>query len=235
MSELFYKIPQDLAARKDLTGNDKVLYAVIINRIGNNGKCWPGVRTLTKDCGLSIDTVGNSIHRLEAAGLLVVQRRGSGRVNYYQPPGESAPKTSTVEKTKRTENQDTSALKISTEAHRKSGHNKKDQVKRTTPGGGGFEKFWEAYPRKESKDDAEKAFRKLNPTPELFSLLIASLARQKQSDQWRRDGGRFIPHPAKWLEKRRWKDNLSDPQARTEPDAAEETAATLERYQQTAR
>ena len=40
----FYKLPADVAAREDLSGNDKVLYAVLADKMGGNGRAWPGFR-----------------------------------------------------------------------------------------------------------------------------------------------------------------------------------------------
>lgn len=72
-----------------------------------------------------------------------------------------------------------------------------------------FAKFWTAYPRKTAKANAEKAFAKISPSAELFAAMIAAINRQKLSDQWHRDGGAFIPHPATWLNGRRWEDEVS--------------------------
>lgn len=69
-----------------------------------------------------------------------------------------------------------------------------------------FERFWSQYPRKEKKKNAVEAWARLKLTDEDFSLVMASLARQKMSDQWTRDGGKFIPHPTTWLNGRRWED-----------------------------
>lgn len=69
-----------------------------------------------------------------------------------------------------------------------------------------FEKFWHAYPRKVAKANAQKAFEKLNPGPELLNVMLEMLEQQKRWDAWRQDGGRFIPHPATWLNGRRWED-----------------------------
>lgn len=69
-----------------------------------------------------------------------------------------------------------------------------------------FERFWSAYPRHVGKRSAEKAFAKLRPDEALLDVMLAALARQRQSDQWRRDGGQFIPHAATWLNGRRWED-----------------------------
>lgn len=67
-------------------------------------------------------------------------------------------------------------------------------------------RFWPAYPRKVGKANAEKAWRKIDPDPETVKDIIAAIAVQRESDQWCRDGGQFIPHPATWLNGRRWED-----------------------------
>ncbi len=85
----FYKLLASIASRKDITGNAKVLLSVIANRIGRNGDCWPGVRTLAKDTGLSVDTVISCVRKLEKARLLIVTSNGKGRSNFYSIPPEA--------------------------------------------------------------------------------------------------------------------------------------------------
>ncbi len=70
----------------------------------------------------------------------------------------------------------------------------------------GFAEFWEQYPKKVAKPAAEKAWRKIKPSNRLLADLMAGLARQKASADWQKDGGQFIPHPATWLNARRWED-----------------------------
>jgi uncharacterized protein YdaU (DUF1376 family) len=70
----------------------------------------------------------------------------------------------------------------------------------------GFDRFWHAYPKKEAKKDATKAFAKLRPDEELLSLMLAAITKQACSEQWRKDGGQFIPMPSSWLNGRRWED-----------------------------
>ncbi|MBU9661855.1 replication protein [Burkholderia multivorans] len=67
-----------------------------------------------------------------------------------------------------------------------------------------FEMFWAAYPKKRSKDKAEKAFAKRNPDEQLFSDLMAGLERAKTSEQWQNP--QFIPHAATWLNAGGWMD-----------------------------
>jgi len=71
-----------------------------------------------------------------------------------------------------------------------------------------FAAFWAAYPRKTDKQDALKAFLKLNPDAALLAVLLAAIEKQKTSPQWTKDGGQFIPHAATWLNGRRWEDQM---------------------------
>jgi hypothetical protein len=76
-----------------------------------------------------------------------------------------------------------------------------------------FQKFWSAYPRKVGKDAAAKAFEKRKVDYVLLGAIMAALEEQKQSQQWQRDGGQYIPHPATWLNQGRWQDVVeSEPQ-----------------------
>lgn len=71
-----------------------------------------------------------------------------------------------------------------------------------------FEAFWQAYPRKIGKDAAYKVWKRKRhelPPPE---ELAAILARQCHCEQWQRDGGQYIPHPATWLNQGRWQDEI---------------------------
>lgn len=68
-----------------------------------------------------------------------------------------------------------------------------------------FERFWSAYPRKVGKKDAQKAFQNAHNCPKIDDLLVA-LVRQGGTQQWIKEGGRFIPHPATWLRQGRWDD-----------------------------
>lgn len=78
----------------------------------------------------------------------------------------------------------------------------------------GFAAFWAAYPKKAGKADALKAWNKLAPDVVLQEQMGKALEVQKQSQQWRKDGGQYIPMPATWLNGRRWEDEA--PQAQSQ-------------------
>ena len=70
-----------------------------------------------------------------------------------------------------------------------------------------FDSFWAEYPRKTAKGDAEKVWMRLKPSEELFNTILSALRAIKTTDQWKREGGRFVPLPATWLNQRRWEDD----------------------------
>ena len=77
-----------------------------------------------------------------------------------------------------------------------------------------FNQFWTAYPKHIAKQSAVKAFEKLKPDEKLLEAMLKAIEMQRESKQWEKDGGAFIPYPATWLNQRRWEDEL--PQVETD-------------------
>lgn len=69
-----------------------------------------------------------------------------------------------------------------------------------------FDVFYAEYPRKVGKANAAKAWNKIKPDEVAQQRILAAITVQRASDQWSKDGGKFIPHPASWLNGRRWED-----------------------------
>ncbi len=80
---------------------------------------------------------------------------------------------------------------------------KRGQVSEFPPG---FDAFWTAYPRKQNKPAAAKAFARLRADDALLSRMLEAVAQQSTTEQWMKDGGQFIPMAATWLNGRRWED-----------------------------
>jgi len=68
---------------------------------------------------------------------------------------------------------------------------------------GDFDVFWTQYPNKTAKQAAVKAWGKLKPNESLFNTIIDALEKQKPHFKVG-----FIPHPATWLNGRRWEDAI---------------------------
>jgi hypothetical protein len=73
-----------------------------------------------------------------------------------------------------------------------------------TPNADWFDTFWKAYPKKQAKVAAWKAWSKIGSGE--ISGILAGIEAAKQTDQWKRG---FIPNPATFLNGRRWEDELS--------------------------
>lgn len=69
-----------------------------------------------------------------------------------------------------------------------------------------FERFWTAYPRKVAKPAAVKSWMRLKPESETLNAILSAVATAKLSDDWRKEDGKYIPHPTTWLNQRRWED-----------------------------
>ncbi|MHB1151868.1 MAG: replication protein [Eubacteriales bacterium] len=71
-----------------------------------------------------------------------------------------------------------------------------------------FNRFWDVYPKRQAKQDALKAFRKLNPNDELLKVITEAVKRLTNMENWQRDKGLYIPLPATYLNGRRWEDEM---------------------------
>lgn len=80
-----------------------------------------------------------------------------------------------------------------------------------TGGVNGFQEFWLAYPRKIGKGAARRSWKRIRPSAELQQQILNSLSQHTYSHDWTREYGRYIPHPATFLNQERWDDELVDP------------------------
>ena len=83
--------------------------------------------------------------------------------------------------------------------------NRKENPLRTKVLDDGFDEFWNFYPKKVGKEAARKSWSKLKLN---VDHVLSTLSWQKESDQWRRNDGQYIPNPATYLNQGRY----SDPQ-----------------------
>lgn len=71
-----------------------------------------------------------------------------------------------------------------------------------------FDEFYEHYPKKKNRAAAERSWARLKPSYELLEKMLVVLESQKESKDWKKDNGQFIPYPATWLNGRRWEDDV---------------------------
>ena len=71
-----------------------------------------------------------------------------------------------------------------------------------------FDKFWKAYPKKRNKGNAEKWFKKNRPSSEIVDEMIRQVERFKDTNDWKKNDGQFIPYPTTWLNAKMWEDEF---------------------------
>lgn len=158
-------------------------------------------RTWLTVCGVTKSEVESSDHLIvpDGQGNLAVMFYPSVRQAEIQAKRESGRKGGTNKAINSAASSATNT--VATELEKEEEGNRKGNGKKPPVRRSDFDKFWEAYPRKEDKQKAKESFQKT--TVDLDTILSA-IAWQKQSIQWQKDNGQFIPLPTTWLNKRRW-------------------------------
>jgi DNA-binding MarR family transcriptional regulator len=82
---------------------------------------------------------------------------------------------------------------------------------------GAFDRFWDAYPKKQKRLDAQRAWKKLNPDTELTERIIKDVQIRSQRFDWQKENGKYVPMPTTYLNGQRWTDELPEPK-RGDPD-----------------
>ena len=70
-----------------------------------------------------------------------------------------------------------------------------------------FERAWREYPRKDGKRNALQAWEKAKARGMPVDLLPDHIESRRYENDWLKDGGRFVPHMATWLNRDGWLDD----------------------------
>ena len=82
-----------------------------------------------------------------------------------------------------------------------------------------FELFWNVYPNKKGKKKALEAYTKLYKSHSLPDDLFDIVDQWSITDNWKNEGGKYIPFPATWLNGERWNDELPSSKSRLDKPA----------------
>lgn len=211
----------------------KAVLISLADNANDQGVCWPSIPTIARRVCASERAVQNAIKWLESAGVVKANRSNGRHTSYmltpaaYAPPQEMHPRSICTGETGAPANKmrHTPAANAGVppqHMHQPPQHMPSNHHKPSTEPSGNrqrapaknekaksadlFRRFWEAYPRKVAKADAEKAFAKLVADEAMLAILLAAIAKQSAWPEWREEAGKFIPHPATWLNGKRWTD-----------------------------
>lgn len=205
-------------AMKTKVGNPlrKLVLIKLADNANDLGEAWPSYQHIADQCEIDRSTVRRHIKALEAQGLLRIEHRDGPKGNssnlYLLTLSGVGPKSPPPVGTESTGGGTPPTGGVGTESTRTS--HSFEPVIEPKPMGEfdpleGFALFWKLYPRKVQKAKAQAAWEKLDVTPEMLSVITASLARQVSSIDWLKSNGQFIPHPTTWLHGKRWEDELT--------------------------
>ena len=78
-----------------------------------------------------------------------------------------------------------------------------------------FEDFWDRYPVKVGREETYALWQALKLGEREYRQIMASISAWEKTPRWQNEGGRYIPHPAKFLSAGYWK-NVPQPPAQKE-------------------
>lgn len=216
------KIMARLWGLEGLTANEWKVLMAFADHSDDDGVCWPGLRGLAEKCAISRRSVQRHLASLVEKKLIEAVPRyredGSQASSIYRlfpnpappsaetdtPPGQGC--HGGVDSAVQGGATVVSPLEPSGEP---SG---KDPVPPRTPHPEDpiFKTFYDAYPKKKNRPAALRAWNKASKEDSLPTLidLLAILEKHKAQASWGEDNGKFIPHPATWLNGRQWEDEV---------------------------
>lgn len=217
------------------------VYGHIARRANRDREAFPGIDSMSRICRMAKGTVVAAIRELEARKMLVVERY-PGKTTHYRltnhedwAPCQNVERfdTMSIEVTHPCQNGERTMSKCGTKGIPSKDIQEGNPILRDLPGQTflfgeeeprfeksksgdiqlAFETFWRAYPKRKGKDAALTSFKRKKCALKI-EVILKALELQKQSEQWEKQGGQFIPYPATWLNQGRWEDELEVPSER---------------------
>ena len=213
-NERYYQVPVAFFTNpyyKDLSNDSKMAYAILKNRLilsiknnwlDNDGAVYIFYTwdKLSEVMNISRRKIADTINQLKEHNLIDVVRQGRGLpAKVYVKklkPNTNASRNDFIESEQNT----TEKIKEEKQVKEKPKTENKQQEY--------FSIFWASYPKKVGKGAAEKSWKKIRPTKDLLEKMLNAIETAKQSMQWNKDNGQYIPNPATWLNQKRWEDEI---------------------------
>lgn len=221
-------IPANVRYDKDLSANAKLLYGEITALCNKEGYCWATNNYFAKLYNVSARSIQTWLKQLINKGYIksksVINKNVESERRYLyicdNNFADTTKKTSYPHEEIFTPSHEENFAHNNTSMNNTNnnisssndkGTKEAKKVKKdSTQDEELFNKFWAEYPKKRDKQSSKKAFTKLNVDVKLFNQMMASLSQAKQSYDWQKNNGQYIPYPSTWLNGRRWEDELSN-------------------------
>lgn len=205
-------IPAALWLDTSLPINEKVMLVELNSLQDPERGCYASNAHFAKFFGLSNSRISELINSLARKGFVTVEliRKGKQvverRVRVVELFGKSnTPSEKALTPLRKTEEPPSE----NTKGSNTSINNTKSSKPMAEKSAEAFARFWSVYPNKKAKGVAEKAWAKIKPDHALAELIVTAVMAHRLSEDWKKDGGQFIPHPATWLNGKRWEDEVT--------------------------
>lgn len=192
------------------SGTHRLMLLAIADYSQDDGTAWPSVPTLARKCLMGERNARYILSDLVASGALTVQTgKGPKGSNVYKIKLDSLGVQQSAGVQSFAGVQQGSPTPCNTVPLPPATQCSQTIIEPSNNRQCGFDEFWSAYPKKLSKGYAQKAWNRIKPNAVLRATMLQAIEAQKNSDGWTKDNGKFIPHPATWLNGRRWEDETS--------------------------
>ena len=195
-----------LIPMESLSDRDFRVLAALISFFDIYGETFISNEKLADICGKSLSAIKRSLHDLNKNGFIRTRVERKGKLITRRYISETA-LLEKLRKESKSPKMDEGKSKNAIEVKPKNGLENKSSINKTKEYSSAFNEFWVAYPRKINKKKAWASFQKIEP--KLYSTIMHAISQQIKTDQWTKDGGKFIPHPTTWLNGERWDDEVT--------------------------
>lgn len=181
-----------------------VLLTLSLHMNERGGSCFPSYDTLAAETGLNRATVIRQLKAAEDAGWLIVERskgRASNRYEAATPNSRTAQPSPSATVAHDAPQQSFSVHPTVAQGDPSTSMSTSRSTS-LTRGGDRFAEFWAAYPRREAKAAALKAWARAIKSTDPETIIAG--ARRYAADPNREK--RFTAHAATWLNAGRWDD-----------------------------
>lgn len=213
-----------------MSPSQKAVLIALADQANDDGVCWPSVGTISERTCLSERAVQDALKWLQRAGVVFREYRQNTSTCYTITPSRFDPAKAPAA-SKRTTSRGANAAPPANAAPVQMPHptpanaappganaaplgvqmphpNRQLNHQRTVnePSDELFDAFWSAWPRREAKADAKKAWKQIKPSQEVLAAILADVRMRLAEKIW--DNPKFIPLPATYLRGKRWEDEL---------------------------
>lgn len=214
-------IPATVRYDNSLKANEKLLYSEITSLTNKNNECWATNNYFASLYKVDISTISRWISHLKERGYITVDLSYKNNtkeiekrtikiigipinqsVNTYIPNNQEVLTEISRGYTQNNQEGIDKKVKENNTSINNTSINIKEIYKEK------FEKFWNAYPKKVNKFKTEEWFKKNNPSNEILNLILEKIDQFKNTNDWKKDDGKYIPYPTTWLNQKRWEDEV---------------------------